>query len=269
MYRHPKTAEGEYPRTVREVLHHSIDMLAQQFPERVVAYHAKPEHFHQFYSASGYSWPGAGSEKGGSAEHIAYERVLFLPERAGRVQAVSVGDRQYDFSNSILIMDDGELSEYRPQREYSVLFQLGVSPGFAERLLGYYHEKVKAVETWNISFTVAVDRLLEDGTNHFGSVPLFAFDPKETSDFYGKFSLNRHGVVIDSRDLEGFSGAWDWYLGGSHAQRTKVSRYVADHLLGEEGEETFRDKRFIHPQRRVLQDLQERDEKRILESLHF
>ena len=131
MYKHSATKEGEYPRTGVELLHHSLGSLIEQFPERVID-GRRPDGKHVFFAQPAYSWDGAGSERGGSAEHMLYEQVVFLPERDGRVLVVAVGDKQFDFMHTVLIVDDreggsGDISEYDIRRGglpsyYSVLF---------------------------------------------------------------------------------------------------------------------------------------------------
>src|SRR3989338_4860477 len=114
-YIHPRTAEGDYPRTAVELLHHSVGSLIGQFPERVID-RRRSDGRHVF-GMPVYSWDGAGSERGGSAEHMRYEQVVFLPEREGRVFVVSVGDKQFDSMHTVFIVDDREggsrdISEY-------------------------------------------------------------------------------------------------------------------------------------------------------------
>jgi len=260
MYKHTRTEDGEYPRTVREVLHHAVTLLAEEHPERVVP---REESF----GVSAYSWDGAGSEKGGSAEHIAYEQVVFLPEREGTVSVVSAGKKKHDLSNMVLIMDDhtGELSEYRRSTNYSALLHMGIRPELASKLLEYYQTQVKGVVEPGYSFSIALDRLLEDGTTNFRDVPLFGFDAGRESFEEGVFALNRYGTVRNGRDLEKFMPEyWSYKLRGSIADRIGVSRFIADYMYGRVPKEKS-PAEVLMRRPRELQDYQERGILRPLE----
>lgn len=227
MYRHKGTKEGEYPHTAREVLHHSLTLLVNEHPSRVV-----PRE--KTFGIPAFSWSGAGSEKGGSAEHFWYEKIIFLPERKERVAVVSVGDRTYDFSRMVLLVDEetGDLSEYSPQPEYSVLLSVLVSPSLAETVLDYYRTKVVGVENPGYTFSIALDQILEDGTNHFNSLPLLAVDPKQNYGG-GKFLLNRNLFSDGTRSFPEFSpDSWRDSMRRDVQDRVGLSQYIADYAQG-------------------------------------
>ncbi|MDP3727976.1 MAG: hypothetical protein Q8R18_00840 [bacterium] len=236
MYKHDLTKEEEYPRTVREVLHHSLTLLCEQFPERVILRQQKENGW--LMSSAAYSWPGAGSEKGGSSEHIRYEKVVLLPEREGKVSVVSVGDKQFDHMHTVLIHDDdGGLHDLDSRSlsqpsYYSVLFREYISSGLAEELLSYYHAHIKDKQEKSYDFTFALeDGILDSGTSSFCAVPLFAVDRRQGP---GVYLLNKYGSVQNfGSDVERFfPESWDDRFKGNVEDRVKVSHFFADFLLG-------------------------------------
>lgn len=271
MYRHPQTEEGQYPRTVREVLHHSFTMLCEEFPERTVA--RKQRENGWLPSVSAYSWPGAGSEKGGSAEHIRYEKIVFLPEKNEKVAVVSVGDRQFDSMHTILIGNDAsDLVEYDTcsggvPSYYSVLFSYHVSPKFAEKFLDVY-QIIKDTEKHLSSFDYVLEDVLEQGTRHFFGVPLFAVDVEEERRGSGKFYITPYGYVPDfSRNyLQELSNSpWNWYLHGDLSSRENLARFIAGYLQGKVLDASCVDIRFLKKQNHDF--LHELVEKEILSRL--
>ncbi len=246
------TKEGDYPRTAVEVLHHSLDSLIEQFPERVID-RRRADGGHIF-SMPAYSWNGAGSEKGGSAEHMRYEQVVFLPEREGRVSVVSVGDKQFDSMHTVFIVDDregsssyGDIFEYDVRSGglpsyYSVLFRFSVSPKFADALLGYYHENIEGKKERDYTFSHVFEDILEDGTKYYIGCPLFAVDPGSGSSRSGKVYANRFGAIHDfSRgSLVEVSEFWRDRLHGDLSSRQKLSSSLAQYLQGEAVDLSFR-----------------------------
>src|SRR3989344_3471736 len=98
MYRNPETSDKEYPKTPRERLHYSLKLLTQEFPGSTVKASK--------YKIPVFSWDGAGSERGGSAEHIRYDNIIFLPAEKDAV-AVSVGDSSERFQHRLgMILQD-------------------------------------------------------------------------------------------------------------------------------------------------------------------
>lgn len=257
MYLHPRTREGQFPRTARELLHSSLGLLVEQFPDRVID-RRRPDDG-RVMSVSAYSWPGAGSEKGGSAEHMGYERVVFLPEREGRVSVVSVGDKQFDFMRTVFILDDregspseGRLFEYdissgRAPAYYSVLFRYSVSPKFADALLGHYHSHIKGQPERDYDFVLSFEDVLEDGTRHFIGCPLFAVDPSDRSLDEGRVYANRYGSLYDGfteGSLVEVPVFWRDSLRGEIAARERLSHSLAQYLQGEAVDPSFSDSHF-------------------------
>ncbi len=250
MYRHPQTKEEEYPRTVVELLHHSLAQLVEQFPERVID-RRRSDGGHIF-SMPAYEWPGAGSERGGSAEHMKYEQVVFLPERNGRVFVVSVGDKQFDSMHTVFILGDHDggsedLFEYDVRTGalpsyYSVLFRYSVSPRFADALLGHYHEHIQGKEERNYAFASAFEDVLQDGTRYYIGCPLFAVDPGEKSTRSGRAYANISGSITSfcRSSVVEVPEFWRDRLHGDLARRVELSRTLAHYLQGESVDPSFR-----------------------------
>ncbi len=255
-YRHSQTKEGEYPRTAVELLHHSLGTLIEQFPERVID-RRRADGGHIF-NMPAYEWSGAGSVRGGSAEHMRYEQVVFLPEREGRVSVVSVGDKQFDSMHTVFIIDDragspthGDLSEYDVRSGcspsyYSVLFRFSVSPVFAEALLEYYHAHVQGKEERNYTFSRLFEDVLGDGTRHYMGCPLFAVDPGSGSHRSGNLYVNKYGSISDFTRgcLVEVPVSWRDRLRDDLGRRQELSRSLATYLQGQAVDPSFRDTAF-------------------------
>ena len=183
-----------------------------------------------------YSWHGAGSEKGGSSEYIKYEQIVFLPEKDGKIQVVSVGKKHLSGYNFILICDDfGEIiGTYGPNlRDYSALLRCAITPDLADRML--------AVEDKNSSsFKSALDKILEFATNHFKCVPLLAFDSEDSS---GCFGFNEYGHFESLKECKILHNSfWNWKLSGDLRQRVSLSRCITEYVKGNECDSDFMDR---------------------------
>lgn len=164
-----------YPRTPRERLHYSLKLLAQEFPGRSV------EASH--YKAPVFEWDGAGSEKGGSAERIKYDKIIFLPAERDAV-AVSVGDKT-DYGVGMIFQD--EYGALRRDREYSALLLQRIPQDAANSIIDYYVEKVAGMDHSENKFSYAMHKLLKSGTSRFWKLPFFAFDSDFTGEMPGFF----------------------------------------------------------------------------------
>lgn len=268
MYRHEKTREGEYPRTCREVLHQSMNFLEEAFPERTIVRKVNADGW--LSSVPAYSWDGAGSERGGSAEHIRYEKIVFLPEKRGKVSVVSVGDRQFDHQHTVLIYDEeyGDLSDldtrtFASPSYYSVLFLQTVTPSLAENMLSCYHTYIENKDYKGYYFEIALEEILEGGTRHFVGAPFFAFDSSLSC---GTFALNRNGFVESfSSDLQKFlPGTWKDCLRGNVEERKKLSQFFSDYVQ-EKDSALFQSE--LTRMRRLVEGLRDSQEKKVLSYL--
>ncbi|MEK6899613.1 MAG: hypothetical protein AABX05_00670 [Nanoarchaeota archaeon] len=169
MYRHPETKDEEYPRTPRERLHHSLRLLSQVFPGRTVKA--------TDYEIPTVSWDGAGSERGGSAEHIKYDKILFLPAEKDAV-AISVGDASERFSHRLgMILKDRYNAPYIYD-DYSTLLLQRLPQDSADTIVEHYLENVAGNDDSEkeSNFSWAMHKLLGNGTSCFSKLPLFAYD---------------------------------------------------------------------------------------------
>jgi len=186
MYQHPQTAVGEFPRTAREILHHSFALLEQRFPERTLP----------VFGAShipAYSWEGAGSERGGTAGDIEYQKLVFVPYCEGQTLVTSLGDARGDFTSG-------------GPSNYSVLAVQKVSDRLAELLLAFYREKLNGRTSGegDSSLTYPLHELLEQPMRSFRGVPVFAFDDESRSLLYAnkRHSIDRMYRVQDRTAFE-------------------------------------------------------------------
>lgn len=170
MYRHPETKDKEYPKTLREKLHHSLRLLAREFPGRSVKASK--------YEVPVFSWGGAGSESSGSAEYIKYGTILFLPAEKD-VVAVSVGDRSKEWYQQKvgMVLDDCYGAPLISQ-EYSALLLQKMPSEAADRILEHYLENVAGNEGSESAddFSYAMHKLLDRSTGYFLKLRLFAYD---------------------------------------------------------------------------------------------
>lgn len=187
MYKHPTTSDEEYPKTPREILNSSLDQVVKKFSERTIT-------LDEPITAPVYSWAGAGSERGGSTEYIAYSRLVFLPTEEEQVVAVSVGNREiykpcYNPSYGFVFSD--HYGAQPKDQGYSVLLRAGVPRLFAEKLIESYKESksAKSEELNSFRFPPSLSafyRLVESSTRRYAGLELFAFDRKEESNRFGE-----------------------------------------------------------------------------------
>ena len=181
MYKNQNTTEEEFPKTPREMLSYSLELLAQQFPERTVE---------ATVSVPVYEWSGAGSERGGAAEYIKYEKVIFLPSQDGNVVAVSMGnkERRWGVADVGLVFRDQYMAQ-SITRDYSVLLRTKVPDALAKKLLTFYHEKAKEKAEVPFDFLYGLEQTLKPATGDYQGITLLAFDEDESREkagFYRK-----------------------------------------------------------------------------------
>ncbi len=190
MYRNPETADEQYPRTPRENLHHSLRLLAREFPGRTVKASK--------YEIPVFSWEGAGSERGGEAEYIKYDNILFLPAERD-VVAVSIGDRNKEWYKPKvgMVLDDCYGASLIEQ-EYSALLLQRMPKETADMILEHYVENVAGKDDPENEhqFSYAMHLLSKRGTRRFWKLPLFAYDE------YGLFEKSRRFDPDSSRVLK-------------------------------------------------------------------
>ena len=215
MYKHPETRDEEYPKTAREILNHSLEILAEKYPDRSLEL--------KMYPLPAYDWPGAGSEKGGSAEHIIYETLVFAPAQKDKVLAISVGNKHVEWL------------DYSGIGKYSLLFRQVIPTDLAELILNYYNSNIKDKneESEQYSeFKWAVSRLLQEGTTHFRGASIFAFDEAGREHNAGFFFKNYSflqwiGNAFRHKDLEPIT-SWFWEMNGSLENRKEFSKFIAE-----------------------------------------
>ncbi len=195
MYRHPETKEEQYPITPRENLHHSLKLLAQEFPGRSVKASE--------YEVPAFSWNGAGSESGGSAEHIRYDTILFLPAEKKDMIAVSVGDRSKEwYKQKVGMVLDDSYGAQPIYKDYSVLLLQKIPEDAACRIVDQYLENVAGNEGSGKAdnFSMAMHKLLDGGTSYFWKLPLFAYDMEGLFVKSRRFDPNRTKLLkkVDS-----------------------------------------------------------------------
>src|SRR3989344_6848048 len=243
MYQDPNTKEEEFPRTPREMMGYSLELLAQQFPERVVE---------ATVSIPVYEWDSAGSEKGGVAEYIKYEKCVFLPILDEKAIALSVGhkDHRWNICNVGLVFRDQYGAE-PVNREYSVLLQTKIPESLAKKFLTIYHEKIKGQEKTPFNFSYALEQVLEPRTQNYCGISLFAFDEdgcKEWPGFYTK------GRSLDGKLLQRLDSLFNW----DHADecgkdyRVAITQGIAEFAQGKK-KDLLTDLQFLSQRKRILE----------------
>lgn len=225
MYRHPETKDKEYPKTLREKLHHSLRLLAREFPGRSVKASK--------YEVPVFSWGGAGSESGGSAEYIKYGTILFLPAEKD-VVAVSVGDRSEEWYKQKvgMVLEDcyGAPLIYK---DYSALLLQRMPSEAADRILEHYIENVASDEDSESAdnFSYAMHKLLDRGTGYFWKLRLFAYDMEGLFVKSRRFDPNRTKLLkkVDSLgSAESIAQAITQYAQGK-AHETPLAHFARHH----------------------------------------
>tara|TARA_Y100000310_G_C20704331_1_gene833707 strand:- start:34954 stop:35778 length:825 start_codon:yes stop_codon:yes gene_type:complete len=232
MYIHPKTELEEFPRTYCEILHNSVDILAKEFPERTIPYTRD-------FGVPAYSWHGAGSMKGGSAEHIAYNNIVFLPAEKDKSIMVTSGSKHSSIHKGPhLLLPDGNIA-FRVEVGYSVLARMQVPENTADKIITFYNnvEKVREKPEGHDNdyrYLMAIDELLTPATREYRSIALWAFDKYESIDMReGFFTKSEYHVHQHLGNLSRvWNEDWHWKYTGSKANREELSLFLADFSRG-------------------------------------
>jgi hypothetical protein len=176
MYKSSKTKDGEFPRTARETLSHSFSNLEARFPERTIGVYGAE-------CCPAYEWDGAGSEKGGSAGIVSYDKIIFIPHEDNKNLVVSVGDKNED--------------RYAFP-DYSLLLMQTLPNNLADTLIDFYKERAEQHPD-NYRLFSPLRKILQDGTHSYHSAFIFAIDGDQGDRFY----TNPRGS-LNAYDLERF-----------------------------------------------------------------
>lgn len=245
MYRNSHTLDEEYPKTSREILGYSLHFLSQIFPERSLSLDLV---------VPAYTWNAAGSEKGGSAEHIHYERLVFLPQAHERLLAVSVGEKKAEINGLDFVLPN-QLLAFVQGTAYSALFMQYMPAALAEKILLYSQEEKSDKE--NYTFDSVLEKILTDGTYHFRAIPLFAYEGGE-GNFSFPFLTKRHELFAHTLEVGiSFSELWRRHIFGSLHERLALSHFFEAYVQGASGASPFLEQSLIDAQRNphILRDV--------------
>lgn len=237
-YRHRQTLEEEYPRTAREILHCSLEILVTTFPQGTIRHN--PVH------ACAYSWPGAGSESGGSAEKLTTNTFVIIPKDADSSDVITVADHEPEWNNPIIFLHD----DVTTIQGYSALIRTKIPKFLADTIESYAKNHLLGEEGSEKLWHVLHD-ILEPSVKHYKGVTLLAYDqPHDSSDARESAILRRTGTSASEAILlaEAFTKIdyelWNYLITGRKDQREAVAQFVADIVRGEGSEHELMNNQF-------------------------
>ena len=247
MYHHPDTPTDEYPKTSREILHEGVEALAQTYPHRAIIHTPS-------FGVPAYEWEGAGSERGGSDQHIQYRRIVFLPPKDNTVTVIAAGNKASSSSGPVVCYPNGSLGFF-VSGGYSVITQVKIPDDLGDQLLA--HHALWTPQHENQSYW-PLERLLKIPTHHFHGTLLFAYDQEYPGARDGFYVLKwGHSDMMADDDFASlkFRKVAPWNVPNLQ-ERQGIAQAIALHLTGEQESSDIRSVQRIGREPEVLQDFQ-------------
>lgn len=135
------------------------------------------------YHLNAYEWPGAGSEKGGSAEAIVYNDIVMLPQEESML-VIGLGDKKWFHNDNIGVCFGLDARNSYLLGDYSVLTRTHIHTDLATTLLEFHQEHIHEKDRPEMRdfysefarWEGAIEKVLEGATRGFSQTLLFAFD---------------------------------------------------------------------------------------------
>lgn len=212
------TSEAFWP---FQIVDYAEVLLSRRFPKRVVKFGP--------FNIPSYSWPGAGSEKGGSSGHLSFEKIIFANPEEKDSFALAVGRKQgrMDTTQRPIILNHDRSLEIPYSPAMYGIFRVIVPNDFVKEVIDYYRESMEnpGEDSNSRNLDHLVTDLIADNFHRYYNILLFAFDERHKSFKNGFFRNDGYFYGDFKNELTRFEGLQTCGIG------TELANDLADRVL--------------------------------------